>query len=540
MGFRANERRIRTSLAIAISCYALCLFALLGTTIAGSAHADGKVFPRFDASAHIPDQQALIHYADGVETLAIETRFEGTGTEFAWIVPTPSVPEVSATTTGVFPTLREITHPSLHAPDLSGLSAIMVVLTFVCLAFKGRERLTLPALVLILVLLVFCVGLFLPSLGKSRGSGNSNSEVEVIDRSIIGSYDVATVQARSATELLSWLSTSGFATAGDIEPVVRQYINDGWTFVAMKLRRESADSATMTPHPMVFRFPTPTPVYPLRLTGVGNPRVEISLYVCAHQMASARDFRHEYCGILGRPHKSETGTFRGDPHPLWNHPELSRLAGSASVLTKLVGTLDAGHMVRDAEISFEPPRTYRNWFYTKEAAAGVATAIGSAIMFVVSLVLVVRANRSGDTSRAIGRIFLKSLAVGCIVGALLRMALPTTSQVLSREQRDAYWHARRWLDDLELTSYRTTLSEKAGTSRIELARAFMREDWLRFNAEWSESGAPSPDALRSMPREEDSPGNYTLREVPEGVEITRYWPFGGISTFVLFIDAATR
>ena len=54
--------------------------------------ADGKVFPVIDHRASIPDQQALIAWRDGIETLAIETRFVGTGTDFAWVVPLPSVP----------------------------------------------------------------------------------------------------------------------------------------------------------------------------------------------------------------------------------------------------------------------------------------------------------------------------------------------------------------------------------------------------------------------------------------------------------------
>jgi hypothetical protein len=39
----------------------------------------------------IPDQRALIHFADGKEALVIDTAFKGDGTNFAWIIPVPSV-----------------------------------------------------------------------------------------------------------------------------------------------------------------------------------------------------------------------------------------------------------------------------------------------------------------------------------------------------------------------------------------------------------------------------------------------------------------
>ena len=38
------------------------------------------------AKAQIPDQRALIHFANGTETLVIDTAFKGEGTNFAWIV----------------------------------------------------------------------------------------------------------------------------------------------------------------------------------------------------------------------------------------------------------------------------------------------------------------------------------------------------------------------------------------------------------------------------------------------------------------------
>src|SRR5215471_4884724 len=89
------------------------ILLLFGALSGRAALADGKVFAAIDHSASIPDQQALIHYASGVETLVVETRFTGTGTDFAWVVPLPCVPEISAATTGLFPTLRAIMEPEL-------------------------------------------------------------------------------------------------------------------------------------------------------------------------------------------------------------------------------------------------------------------------------------------------------------------------------------------------------------------------------------------------------------------------------------------
>jgi hypothetical protein len=76
--------------------------------------ADGRVIPqRAFALPQIPDQQALLHYSNGVETLVIETSFVGQGTNFAWIVPLPAVARIEPVSAGVFPTLQTIFQPEV-------------------------------------------------------------------------------------------------------------------------------------------------------------------------------------------------------------------------------------------------------------------------------------------------------------------------------------------------------------------------------------------------------------------------------------------
>ena len=56
-----------------------------------AALADGMVIPTiaYPAKITIPDQCALICFTNGTERLVIETRFTGSGTNFAWVVPLP-------------------------------------------------------------------------------------------------------------------------------------------------------------------------------------------------------------------------------------------------------------------------------------------------------------------------------------------------------------------------------------------------------------------------------------------------------------------
>ncbi len=83
--------------------------------VVNSVVADGFVIPptAFPTEITIPDQRALIQFANGTERLVIETRFTGAGTNFCWVVPLPSEPTIEAATTGIFPTLQFLLHPKL-------------------------------------------------------------------------------------------------------------------------------------------------------------------------------------------------------------------------------------------------------------------------------------------------------------------------------------------------------------------------------------------------------------------------------------------
>src|ERR1019366_5711894 len=91
------------------------LLSLLLFCLPPAALADGMVIPTvaFPAKVTIPDQRALIHFTNDVERLVIETRFNGAGTNFAWVVPLPSQPVIEEATTGLFPTLQYLFRPEI-------------------------------------------------------------------------------------------------------------------------------------------------------------------------------------------------------------------------------------------------------------------------------------------------------------------------------------------------------------------------------------------------------------------------------------------
>src|SRR5262245_55000855 len=100
-----------------------CGFALLARVFvmlvtAVGALADGKILPQLYAPVvQTPDQQAFISCSNGVERLVIETSLAGAGTNFAWVLPLPSVPRIEAVSAEFFPNLRKAFRSRLiHRP----------------------------------------------------------------------------------------------------------------------------------------------------------------------------------------------------------------------------------------------------------------------------------------------------------------------------------------------------------------------------------------------------------------------------------------
>jgi hypothetical protein len=75
-----------------------------------------------------------------------------------------------------------------------------------------------------------------------------------------------------------WLKENGFGfVEGDRVPIAA-YVKAGWHFVALRLKPEAGDKLA-APDPVILRFDSPQPVYPLALTATVGQPVEVLLHV---------------------------------------------------------------------------------------------------------------------------------------------------------------------------------------------------------------------------------------------------------------------
>jgi len=281
------------------------------------ANADGvflmKQRVNLDPKSHARDitepfQKALIIYDKDMEHLVLQVSYKGNASEFVWLVPTPSRPQVSKVDSPIFHWLHNATAPKIKY----WFDADQKIRGF----YHGGKAATLGA--------------------------PGGLDVRVLEEKQVGVYDIAVLRAGDADDLLQWLRQNGYQITPKLIPVVSDYIRRGWVFTAMRINTGYQDRATQRLREGVlqslkFKFRTSEPIYPLRVSSLNRGKTKILLYVvAAHRVDEplmttecSLDYyaSHAWFGIVG---------------VLQYEPEWP-----SARLTKLTAELDSEQMTRD-------------------------------------------------------------------------------------------------------------------------------------------------------------------------------------------------
>jgi hypothetical protein len=546
----------------------LALLALLLTT--PSVWADGMVMhaTAVPAEVRIPDQRALIHFTNGLERLVIETRFTGAGTNFAWVIPLPSPPVIEEASTGLFPTLQCIFQPRLrhevtrYLQLFLGLLAGGYLLRFVrrgspingwdvlaCLgaglSVFGDNPVRASGSVSLFLALLYAVenvrirrvswlhtgaffvmilffGFFL--IGGSLGLGSrtagirssSTPTVSILDRKMVGVFETATIFSLDPLALQAWLKTNGFAAPASRDQAIASYVKDGWVFVAAKIRRDDPALQTATPHPLSFTFKTGKAVYPMRLTGIDNGPVQVDLYVFGSGRAEAPHFKVARCT---HPVYPKLPLHQGTASVTWNdfspkpeslriaHPLLRKWVDGAPVATKLTACLSPADMRDDVWISWAPFSEKGTSVFSRQGACVYAANWGAGVITATFLIaLVFGLGRENRAKRLVGIVGL-STVFGMILTAVIYLLLPKTEVRFVRGHGTPAMEIYRNLQLLP-----RAVSEETNVTDV---RALLTNGWWTQYLKMNHLSG-------GLIHEEDSPGNYQLRQSSNRVECVIY------------------
>ena len=423
--------------------------------------ADGTVVPEIAYPViTIPDQRALVRFENGIEQLVIETSFTGSGTNFAWIVPLPSVPEIEAAPIDLFARLQSATQPALvhdiaryylvfliagvsfhlarravlnestlvedlplcfAAAILAGVAmksftvaGVVLVFSVLLRSMQNKHALGAVAFFYLTFLGGFMVFQTFPlfqTMGTLEGPDGADSQVTVLGRKSVGVYDTATISAKNADALFAWLSDNGFASDRKFQPAIEKYIEENWVFVGAKVRRDSVALDKSSPTPLAFTFKTERPVYPLRLTGIGNPSCAIDLYVFGPSRAKLPHFKVELCEENKKRHV-------GAGFQPW--------AGNAPVLTRLAGDLNSSSMKEDAYFKWVPFSAKQKRLFSSSAALNIGLNIAAAMGALGWALISLSDGSWGFTEADSRRWYVILSGVALAIGGVVFLLLPKT------------------------------------------------------------------------------------------------------------------
>jgi len=271
---------MRSALAL-FSAAALAFAALAPST----ASACGGVFCDRPNAGQPPmpvDQSGenVLFVVDGGKVEAhVQIQYKGNPERFAWVVPVPKEPKITAGSQRLFTNLLSATGPTFQVQNTfaGGCgSAFSSSSSSVGCGASSAEASDLAT----------------PSAarGNTGAAGANQGGIDVIARASVGSYQTVTLGNGTADQLLTWLNDNNFETPDRTASLLTSYLEQGYVFVAIKL---NAGAGLDEIHPIVFTYEGDQPCVPLKLTAVAaTENMGVRTFFLGQQRFAPKNYKH--------------------------------------------------------------------------------------------------------------------------------------------------------------------------------------------------------------------------------------------------------
>ncbi len=233
--------------------YAAFLCLLLG---APAARACGGFFCTTFPMNQVAENILFIQ-GEGTVTTHVQLLYSGTASDFAWILPLPSVPELAVSHNQIFTQLQLATQP------------------FFQLNFEEQEECGFGPIVF---------------RSDDTMATAESAEVEVVAREQVGPYDTAVITSEDPEAIVDWLVDNDYQLGDLGVPLLTPYVEEGFYFLALKL---AAESEVGDLQPIAMTYAAETPGIPIRLTAVATePDLGVLAWVLAEHRAIPENYLH--------------------------------------------------------------------------------------------------------------------------------------------------------------------------------------------------------------------------------------------------------
>lgn len=210
-------------------------------------------------------EQIIFEVDEGMISQHVLIRYAGAAEKFAWLLPVPSVPEITLSYSSIFGLVDEGTQPivELEPQSLCPRQQYQCRTHAPCrepgdgeddFGWQGADA-----------------GVaFSPETGEPPA-------VTVFAREVVGDYDTVVLGAGNAQLIIDWLQANQFLVSDALVPFMQPYLDAKQLFVASKLV-PGADVKQM--RPLKLRYEGDVPSIPLRLTPVAaEPHLTVTAFI---------------------------------------------------------------------------------------------------------------------------------------------------------------------------------------------------------------------------------------------------------------------
>ncbi len=185
--------------------------------------------------AQISYERVLLIDAGKQQHLIISIDLQGANPNAALVIPVPGVPTIDQASEldALFPYLNTATQPNLEYQN----------------RYVWRVR-TTPT--------------------------PTPPNVDLLGHQQLGDLEIASVNSSDAVALQAWLHANQYELPAGSEPLLAEYVAEGWYFVLVRLRNPVSDGATP---PIRIRYVANELVYPLRMAALSASPIGLDLYV---------------------------------------------------------------------------------------------------------------------------------------------------------------------------------------------------------------------------------------------------------------------
>lgn len=268
----------------------------------------GIYVPR-DGDANVAQERGLVRWDGQREEIVMSLGVLGSSREAAIILPIPARGDVTLADAKLFDELDELTKPLVREETEWVLN--------------------------------FGLG---GSMAAPEGVGAGAPPVSVLSRQNIGPFDVANLTATDSGALQNWLEENGFQLDPGVVALMQPYVEENWTFVAVRLRPDRASqelSGNLAP--LRIAFDTDKLVYPMRASANADTSQSLFLYILA-------DHRIDKANAFGASRVSYADWL--DPSTLASDSGLRDLVPRKFFLTKFIDTVNPAQVNDDFQFSF--------------------------------------------------------------------------------------------------------------------------------------------------------------------------------------------